>query len=509
MHQQLAVGSGGLLSDRDSNYAALYRLTDRLYRAKSLADVYDAALDTILEALDCRRASVLLFDDAGVMRFVAWRGLSDSYREKLSGHSPWKPGDIEPQPIFVEDIDDSSEADWVKATIRAEHIRGLAFIPLLAHERVIGKFMTYYERPHRFDNDEIEIAVAIARQIGFSLERVRAEEARRRAEEDLRESEERFRTMSEQAPVMIWISDPSGKCQHLNAMLRTFWNVTDEGLADFDWTSTMHPDDVERIGREMMAATSERRSVRVIGRYLNNHGEYRVLQTDARPNFSARGAFRGMIGVNVDITEREEADAQRELLLAELNHRVKNTLAVVQAIAHQTFKGDEIDVTKSRHAFEARLAALAGAHNLLTQARWDSAPLRQIASDALSSLRGGERIVLSGPEIRLPPKEALAMALALHELGTNAVKYGALSTDAGRVRVEWQRAAGSEPTLAVTWREENGPRVAPPVRRGFGTDLIGRALAADLNGDVALDFRPEGLVCSISAPLPRAESASA
>jgi two-component sensor histidine kinase len=101
------------------------------------------------------------------------------------------------------------------------------------------------------------------------------------------------------------------------------------------------------------------------------------------------------------------------------------------------------------------------------------------------------------------------MALALHELGTNAVKYGALSTDAGRVRVEWQRAAGSEPTLAVTWREENGPRVAPPVRRGFGTDLIGRALAADLNGDVALDFRPEGLVCSISAPLPRAESASA
>ena len=506
MNHQLAVSSGGLLSGRDSGYAALYRLTDRLYRAKGLSDVYDAALDTIVEALDCRRASVLLFDDAGVMRFVAWRGLSEQYRERLAGHSPWKSGDVEPQPIFVEDIEAASEPDWVKAAIRAEGIRGLGFIPLLAQGRVIGKFMTYYERPHRFEPEEIGIAVAIARQIGFSLERVRAEEARLRAEEDLRESEERFRLMAEQAPVMIWISDANGRCEHLNTMLRVFWNVPEEGLADFDWTSTMHPDDAPRIGRAMMEAIAARKSVRVTGRYLNNHGEYRVLQTDARPNFSARGMFRGMIGVNVDITEREEADAQRELLLAELNHRVKNTLAVVQAIAHQTFKGNAD--AANRAAFEARLSALAGAHNLLTQANWESASLKQIAADAFIGMRGGERVVISGPEVRLRPKEALAVAMALHELCVNAVKYGALSTDAGRVLVEWKRQDGAQPRLRITWRETDGPPVMPPTRRGFGTHLIGRTLAADLDGTVDLDFRPEGLVCTIDAPLKRAETAA-
>ncbi len=495
-------------SGRDSGYAALFRLTDRLYRAKTLGDVYDAALDTILEALGCRRASVLLFDDAGVMQFVAWRGLSERYRETLAGHSPWKAGDVEPQPIFVEDIDAADEPGWVKAAIRAEGIRGLGFIPLLAQGRVIGKFMTYYEGPHRFDDEEIEVAVAIARQVGFSLERVRSEEARARAEEDLRESEERFRLMAEQAPVMIWISDANGRCEHLNTMLRTFWNVTPERLADFDWTSTMHPDDAPRIVREMMAAIAERKSVRVTGRYVNNHGEYRVLQTDARPNFSARGVFRGLIGVNVDITEREEADAQRELLLAELNHRVKNTLAVVQAIAHQTFKGDDAEIKRSRRAFEARLAALAGAHNLLTQANWESASLRQIAADALSGMRGSERVTASGPDVRLRPKEALAVAMALHELCTNAVKYGALSTDTGRVAVEWRRSTSGEPKLNMTWREESGPPVTPPQRRGFGTDLIERALAADLDGTVVLDFRPEGLVCSIEAPLPAMETAA-
>ncbi|HVZ13081.1 MAG TPA: HWE histidine kinase domain-containing protein [Bauldia sp.] len=505
MHQQLAVGSGGLLPGPDSGYAALYRLTDRLYRARNLADVYDAALDTIVEGLGCGRASVLLFDETGVMRFVAWRGLSQQYRERLAGHSPWKPGDLEPQPIFVEDIEAAAEPDWVKAAIRAEGIRGLGFIPLLAQGRVIGKFMTYYEHPHAFDDEEIEIAVAIARQIGFSLERVRAEEARLRAEEDLRESEERFRLMAEQAPVMIWISDANGKCQHLNTMLRTFWNVSAEGLADFDWTSTMHPEDAPRIGQAMMNAIVEQKSVRVVGRYLNNHGEYRFLQTDARPNFSARGVFRGMIGVNVDITEREEADAQRELLLAELNHRVKNTLAVVQAIAHQTFKG--VADAASRGAFEARLAALAGAHNLLTQANWESASLKQIAADAFIGMRGGERVAISGPEVRLKPKEALAVAMALHELCTNAVKYGALSTDTGRVIVEWRRMDGGEPKLQLTWREEGGPRVSPPERRGFGTHLIGRTLAADLDGRVDLDFRPEGLVCTIEAPASRAENA--
>jgi len=500
-------GAGGGEIHAPAATAALSRLTDRLYRARSADDVNDAALDTIVEVLGCRRASVLMFDEGGVMRFVAWRRLSDGYREALTGHSPWKAGDMDPQPIFVSDIDASAEADWVKARVREEGIRALGFIPLVVQGRVVGKFMTYYDQPHIFTAAEIELAVAIARQVGFSIERERSHSAREMAEADLRESEERFRLMSEHAPVMIWISDHNGHCLHLNTMLRHFWNVKEHELATFSWSTTMHPDDAPAIGQAMMNAIATRTSVRIKGRYLNNEGEYRILQTDARPNFSARGVFRGMIGVNVDITERERADRQREMLLAELNHRVKNTLAVVQAIAHQTFKG-EAATPASRQAFEARLAALAAAHNLLTQSNWETASLLRLASEAFDARSAAKRVTLTGPEILLPPKEALAIALALHELCTNAVKYGALSDDSGRIAVDWRRSDGASPRLSLTWREENGPPVRAPQRRGFGTHLVERTLAADLDGEVRLDFRPEGLVCSIDAPLPRVEAAA-
>ncbi|MFU0505217.1 PAS domain S-box protein [Pseudaminobacter sp. NGMCC 1.201702] len=632
MHQKAPPGAAGheTLVKQVDELTALYRLTDKLYRARSLDDVFDAALDAILSTLGCSRASVLLFDEAGVMRFVAWRGLSDTYRHTLEGHSPWKPGEPDPLPIFVSDIEDTEEPEWIKSTIKMEGIRGLAFIPLMAQGGVVGKFMTYYQTPHDFADHETELAVAIARQVGFSLERMRAEQARRFAEEEMRQSEERFRLMSEHAPVMIWTSDIEGRCLHLNSMLREFWNVDAASIADFDWQSTIHPEDAPDIRSRIREALDKKCSVAMKGRYRNSCGEYRILQTDAQPYFSARGEFRGMTGVNVDITEREQAekalrdseerfrlaveaapsgmvmtdgegrillvnthaeklfgysrdelvgepieilvperlrsstqaefrsdlnggptarpigagetivalrkdgtevpvevglspietsdglmtlaavvdiserkraDSQRDLLLAELNHRVKNTLAVVQGIAHQTFKGDEASAG-ARTAFEGRLVALAAAHNLLTQASWENASLLQLAVDALQ-VQGAHarRIFLKGPRVLLQPKAALAIAMGLHELCTNAVKYGALSNDVGEISVEWTRADGPQPRLKLVWREQGGPAVLPPKRRGFGSRLVERALAQDLDGEVSIEFRPDGLVCSIDAPL--------
>ncbi len=614
---------------RADDFATLFRLTDRLYRARTPADVYEAALDAIRDALGCERASILLFDAAGVMQFVAWRGLSDGYRVAVTGHSPWKVGDRDPEPIFVADIDRSGESDAIKATIRSEGIRGLAFMPLVAQGLVIGKFMTYYPAPHDFAPREIELAVMIARQLGFSLERMRAEQARQAAEAELRGSEERFRVMSENAPVMIWTSDARGHCLHLNAMMRSFWNVAEADIPDFSWASTIHPDDVAAVGARMQEAVATRQSALVTGRYRNAEGRYRVLQTNARPHFAADGTFLGLIGVNVDVTEREEAEhdlrdseerfrraveaapsgmvmtdesgrivlvneqaerlfgysredlvgrpvemlvpmryrgthphyraeyagttsarpmgagrelfalrkdgsevpveiglspietedgvmtlaavvdiserkqaeAQRELLLAELNHRVKNTLAVVQAIAHQTFRDGDGAAT-ARAAFEGRLVALAAAHNLLTQANWQSASLHQLAADAVQALGANRhRVAIEGPRVLLSPKPALSIALALHELCTNAVKYGSLSNASGTVAVGWVWQDGEPPRLRLEWREEGGPPVVPPKRRGFGSRLVERSLAHDLEGEVALAFRPEGVLCTIEAPI--------
>lgn len=612
---------------RVDEFAVLYALTDRLFRARSMSEIFDAALDGIVSSLG-DRASILLFDEAGVMRFAAWRGLSDAYRKRLEGHSPWTPNDIHPDPIFVADIVNTGEPDWVKSAIRLEGIRALGFIPLVVQERVVGKFMTYYPAPHVFSEGEVNLAVTIARQLGFSLERARAEEARRTAEEELRESEERFRLMSEQAPVMIWLSDVNGRCLHLNRLLREFWGVGETNLEDFDWTTTMHPDDAPGIGRAMMSAMARREAVVIEGRYRDAAGRYRMLRTDARPRFSSGGEFLGMIGVNVDITERHEAEsalrqseerlrialaagrmgtwrydlttgaqawderqyqlfgldpslrpsrelfvsivhpddqgkvafdlgalpsagafldsefrilrpdgatrwvtahsvarydasgravemigvnfditARKEgeerlrLLLAELNHRVKNSLAIVQGIAHQTFKGDNA-TAEARHAFEGRLLALATAHNLLTQSNWEDALLRTLAIDTIRSQGiDDQRMSVVGPNIRLGPRQALAVAMAIHELCTNAVKYGSLSNDTGRVEVEWTVGGEPMPLLKLTWREVGGPPVSEPTRRGFGTRLIEQSLARDLEGEVALHFNVSGLVCEITSSL--------
>lgn len=296
------------LAKRIEEQTALFEFTDSLFRAGSAEEVYEAALDAILRALRCDRASILRFDDAGVMRFVAWRGLSDRYRKAVEGHSPWTPGTRDPHPIYVNDIAAADEPEPLKATIAQEGIRALAFVPILANATVIGKFMTYYDRRHSFDDHEMNLALTIARQLGFSLERMQAEAARQAAEAALRETEERFRLMSEQAPVMLWISDTDGRCLHLNRMLREFWGVGESQVDGFDWQSTMHPDDAAEISGRIAEALASRRSVSIEGRYRSANGRYRVLQTEARPRFSSSGEFLGMVGVNVDVTEREEAE---------------------------------------------------------------------------------------------------------------------------------------------------------------------------------------------------------
>lgn len=489
-----------VLERRVEELAALYRLTNVLYRSRSSSEVLEAGLSAICDVLGSR-ASILLFDADGVMQFVAWRGLSDEYRSRLAGHTPWKAGELDPEPIFVSDIKETSEPEWIKQQIISEGIAGLAFIPLLSSGAVVGKFMTYYPEPHAFDDSEKSVALTIARQIGFSLERMQSEQARLRVEQELRESEARFRLMAEEAPVMIWTSDTAGKCVHLNDMLRKFWGVGDN-LDEFDWGVTMHPADAQSIIGTMAAGTMERRAVETEGRYRNAAGDYRTLRTTARPRFSPSGDFLGMIGVNVDISERRRSEAQRELLLAELNHRVKNTLAVVQGIAHQTFKNGGA-TTEARAAFEGRLLALSTAHSLLTRSNWENALLDRLAADTFTG-QGVDmrRVTLAGPQIQLPAKQSLALSLALHELCTNALKYGALSNDQGCLDLNWHLDEGDPESIVMLWREMKGPIVAPPTRQGFGSRLIHQVLSSDLDGTVSMDFQPGGLLCTIIAPLP-------
>jgi PAS domain S-box-containing protein len=202
-----------------------------------------------------------------------------------------------------------------------------------------------------------------------------------------------------------------------------------------------------------------------------------------------------------DITDRKSADARQRLLVNELNHRVKNTLATVQAIAAQSLRGPDVSA-EARERFTARLLALARANDVLVQDAWTGASLASVAAEMAGPHGGAERIAVGGPAVLLSPQSATAMALGLHELATNAAKYGALSTPEGRVSLSWTlEGEGLARRLRLTWRETGGPEIRTPGPPGFGSRLIERGLASELRANVRLMYEPSGLVFQLSAPL--------
>jgi PAS domain S-box-containing protein len=257
------------------------------------------------------------------------------------------------------------------------------------------------------------------------------------------------------------------------------------------------PEDMARLDAGEKAALAAGKDVAEYEfRIFRPDGEVRWIEGAARYIFDADGTLRRVVGTNIDITDRKQAEAHQRLLINELNHRVKNTLAIVQAIAWQSFRagGAAKPVVQ---AFEGRLRALAAAHDVLTRKNWEAGPIGHIIEEAVAPHQDG-RLTAEGPSVDLDPKTAVALGLAMHELATNAVKYGALSRPAGRVEVRWTTDAGR---LSLTWRETGGPPVERPAQRGFGARLLEQGLAEELRGQVRLDFRPEGLVCEVEASL--------
>jgi two-component sensor histidine kinase len=221
-----------------------------------------------------------------------------------------------------------------------------------------------------------------------------------------------------------------------------------------------------------------------------------IVDGDGRPTH--------LLSISRDITEEwnaanalHEAAERQAMLTQELEHRIKNTLATVSAIANQTMQGDAL--REVREAFTARLITLGRAHDILTRTSWTRAPIREVVEGALAPHRTGQgRIRVSGPEVELQPKQALGLALAVHELATNALKYGALSNATGTVDIVWS----TSPRFAFTWLERGGPPVVAPSTRGFGTRMIERMFASDFSGNVTTSYGPEGFKCDLLAPTP-------
>ena len=207
----------------------------------------------------------------------------------------------------------------------------------------------------------------------------------------------------------------------------------------------------------------------------------------------------------VDLTQHKEDSARCKRMIDELNHRVKNTLSTVQSVVTQVLRRPS-EPSVMRDAIESRLLALSRSHDLLTSSHWHGAGLHDLVAVAMEPFEVGgrsERFTIRGPDVKLTPQTTLSLAIGLHELATNAAKYGAFSNDVGTIAISWATAperAGDR--LVLRWVEEGGPPVVPPTHKGFGTWVIERGLAHELGGSVSLDYRPGGVACTMNIPAP-------
>jgi PAS domain S-box-containing protein len=287
----------------------------------------------------------------------------------------------------------------------------------------------------------------------------------------------------------------TGECQWDAGQYRIFGVNPDEVELTFETVrSFIDPEDIARIEAIVRKGVTDSNTFQTEVRIARPDGQTRWCICAAAMTTNAAGEVAVVSGVTLDITDLKEAEARRSLLVREVDHRARNALAIVQSIVRMT-KAKSIEAYVG--AVEGRISALSTAHSLLADSRWEGASLNRLVDEELAPYRSGEldRITVSGSPVFLNPETAQTIAMVLHELATNAVKYGALSGSGGRVSVSWQR---SQNRLTLRWQESGGPPVTAPVSSGYGTRVITVSIERQLNGTVNFDWRPDGLVMSLS-----------
>ncbi|HYZ32030.1 MAG TPA: HWE histidine kinase domain-containing protein [Crenalkalicoccus sp.] len=356
-------------------------------------------------------------------------------------------------------------------------------------------------------------------RLGGTLDRIAAAAGERdRTANELSEKEARLSLALEAGGLAAWELDQGTGAIERSARHDLLFGYA-EPLGDWTWRSFLRhvlPEDRAVVAAAFRAVRSGLENLVLEFRIRRaGDGEIRWLEARGAPH-RAPGGGEKLLGVLGDITSRRRAEAQLRLTVGELNHRVKNTLSAVQSIAAQTLRARTAEGAVPATAiatFQARLLALARSHEVLTREGWTGADLGELVRLALAPHggQGAPRYQVEGPRLRVPPRLAVPFGIALHELAINAARHGALSVPEGRVSVRWQvqRDRGGE-RLRLTWQEQGGPPVVgPPSRRGFGTRLLEGGLSRELGGSCRLEFRRDGVLCEIEAPVASAQRAAA
>jgi PAS domain S-box-containing protein len=325
--------------------------------------------------------------------------------------------------------------------------------------------------------------------------------ARKQAEEDLKASKDRLQLALNAAQLGSWQYDPLQRMVSGDTRCQEIFDFSKHEAPIEEVLNRVHPDDTERVWAALEASldpVNPRRAATEF-RVQRRDGEVRWVETLGLAYFDGAGHDRravSMAGTAQDITARKEREEKEHLLMREINHRAKNMLSVVDAIAHQTAAKNPEDFIER---FSERIQALSANQDLLVRNEWNGVEVKDLVHAQLAHFADliGSRIAVRGPTLRLKAASAQAIGLALHELATNAGKYGALSTDSGRVDVGWGIAGG---TLTMSWTEHDGPPVSAPKRRGFGTIVMETMAQRSVDGAVDLDYAPSGLTWRLTCP---------
>jgi two-component sensor histidine kinase/PAS domain-containing protein len=480
-HHDNRVAPLVLDTDADADFDRLTRLAASLFEAP-------IALISLIDSDQQRFKSCYGFDDVGEM----------SESVVLCSQLIAKPD----QPyILIEDVTKDSRFTSNPPAAAAPFVRFGAAAPITMQGQRVGALCVLAPDPREgVDRIKLDQLVALAETASLLFGLKEEARAQARTAAALVKEEWRHALTLEAGKVGSWVWDVRTGEVVVSDILRRMLGIdpADKVTID-DILSHVHSDDLERVRAQLQAAfdvgSDYDCEFRVEGsdRWLIGRG--RVYQRDGE------GKPLIMMGINIDITETRIAADHTKLLLRELNHRVKNTLAMIQSIARQTVRSNP-DPRRFIDAFSGRLRTLSDAHAILSDRDWSGIHLLELIDAQVGPhvLTTGQ-LSLSGADVDLPPDHALGLGLILHELSSNAAKFGALSRPEGRVRISWVQSPKPDRRISLSWKESNGPVVSKPAELGFGGKLIERSLAKVLDSSVQLSFASEGVAAEISFPL--------
>jgi PAS domain S-box-containing protein len=488
-----------------SDASALKQLNEassRLWQTHELQAGLQETLRVAIELLGADKGHIQLFEAARkVLVIAAHQGFEQPFLDffkEVSAESETACGRAlrSGQRSFREDVEADEGCAPFRAVASAAGYRAVQSTPLIGRDgRLLGMLSTHFRNVHRPSSHELALLDLYARQAADFIERHRNDEARR-------ESEERYKGIYQHASMGIAIWDLDGRLASCNPAYSDMRGYSEDELRGSSFEAIVHPEDRDRHASEVKKLISQQiPSFEIENRCLSKEGKVSWVHKHVSLLRDGAGRPANIITLATNVTERKQHEEQIDLLLREVNHRSKNLLSLVQAIAQQTINTRPDDFLPR---FQARVQALAASHDILVENKWKGADLHELARSQLGHFGDlmDQRIALTGPAVFASAAAAQALGMAFHELATNATKYGALSDESGCVELGWKTVQGAdgEEAFVIEWIESGGPPVAAPSSSGFGSTVICRLAERSLNAKVELSYPRTGLTWRLRCP---------